>query len=158
MIVVNDSTTLIILANQQRFDLLHKLFDVVYVPSAVWDEIQVKGDVQLPAFIQRHALAESDDLTTLGYLLDQGESEAIMLAKTLNLPLIIDEKKGRKIAIQMGIRIVGLLGILYLNIEHEHLSQDEALAFLTAVRNNGFRISQALIDSMCSASGRAGEA
>ena len=35
MIVVNDSTTLIILANQQRFDLLHKLFDVVYVPSAV---------------------------------------------------------------------------------------------------------------------------
>jgi len=91
------------------------------------------------------------DLTALGYLLGQGESEAIMLAKTMSLPLIIDEKKGRKIASQMGIRIVGLLGILYLNIKHEHLSQDEALAFLTAVRNDGFRISQALIDGMFSA-------
>jgi len=56
----------------------------------------------------------------------------------------------------MGIRIVGLLGILYLNIKHEHLSQDEALAFLTAVRNDGFRISQALIDQMFLACGRVG--
>jgi predicted nucleic acid-binding protein len=156
VIVVSDSTTLIILANQQRFDLLHKLFAVVYVPSAVWDEIHIKGEVKLPAFIQCHALDESEDLTALGYLLDQGESEAIMLAKTLSLPLIIDEKKGRKIASQMGIRIVGLLGILYLNIKHEHLSQDEALAFLTAVRNDGFRISQALIDQMFLACGRVG--
>jgi len=156
VIVVSDSTTLIILANQQRFDLLHKLFAVVYVPSAVWDEIHIKGEVQLPAFIQRHALAESDDLIALAYLLDQGESEAIMLAKTLSLPLIIDETRGRNIASQMGIRIVGLLGILYLNIKHEHLSQDEALAFLTAVRNDGFRISQALIDQMFLACGRVG--
>lgn len=151
MIVVSDSTTLIILANQQRFDLLHKLFDGVYVPDAVWDEIHIKGDVQLPVLIQRHALDASADLTALGYLLDQGESEAIMLAKTLNLPLIIDEKKGRKIARQMGIRMVDLLGILYLNIKREYLNQDEALAFLTAVRNDGFRISQALIDDMFSA-------
>jgi predicted nucleic acid-binding protein len=148
MIVVSDSTSLIILANEQRFDLLRNLFDVVYVPQAVWNEVQAKQTIELPEFIQLHGVQASKELEMLGYLLDQGESEAIVLAKTLDLPLIIDEKKGRKIASQMGIKIVGLLGIIYLNIKQLHLSTEEAKLFLQMVRDKGFRISQTLIDAM----------
>lgn len=148
MIVVSDTTTLIILANEQRFDLLNNLFDVVYVPQAVWNEVQAKQAVVLPKFIQLRCVQPSNELTTLTYLLDQGESEAIVLAKELNLPLIMDEKKGRKIATQLGVRILGLLGIIYLNIKRTYLSQDDARLFLQTVREHGFRISQSLINDM----------
>lgn len=148
MAVVSDSTTLIILANQNRFDLLSNLFCEVYIPQAVWDEIHYKPEFVTPPFIQRCTVQPDDNLETLLYLLDQGESEAIVLAKSKNLPLIIDEKKGRKIATNMGIRIIGLLGLLYLNIKRNHILKQEAQEFLDQARTNGFRISQKLIDEM----------
>jgi predicted nucleic acid-binding protein len=148
MAVVSDSTTLIILENASRFDLLSNLFTEIYIPQAVWDEIHAKEEFELPPFIRLSPIEKSQELETLLYLLDQGESEAILLAKAKNLPLIIDEKKGRKIATNMGIKIVGLLGILYLNIKHEHMNIEEGRIFLDQVRGNGFRISQGLIDEM----------
>ena len=48
----------------------------------------------------------------LELILGRSEAEAIMLAEKLKLPLIIDEKKGRKIAERRGIKIIGTLGIL----------------------------------------------
>jgi predicted nucleic acid-binding protein len=101
-----------------------------------------------PDFISLCPIGATDELSILLYLLDQGESEAIVLAKSKNLPLIIDEKKGRKIASNMGIQIIGLLGILYLNIKRAHISKQEAQEFLDRARTNGFRISQQLIDEM----------
>lgn len=148
MAVVSDSTTLIILENVSRFDLLSNLFTEIYIPQAVWDEIHAKEGFKLPPFIHLSRTEKTQELETLLYLLDQGESEAILLAKAKNLPLIIDEKKGRKIAANMGIKIVGLLGILYLNVKRAHMSAEEAWMFLDTVRGNGFRISQRLIDEM----------
>lgn len=148
MIVVSDSTTLIVLANAQRFDLLNNLFSEVCVPPAVWDEIHVKAEVILPDWIKRQCVEPSQTLDTLLLLLDQGESEAILLAKALKSPLIIDEKKGRKIALQMGLDILGLLGIVYLNIKRSHITKDDAVLFLNQVRAKGYRISQTLIDAM----------
>jgi len=148
VIVVSDSTTLIILANAQRFDLLSNLFSEVYVPPAVWDEVHAKADVILPDWIQSQCIEPNQTLDTLLMLLDRGESEAILLAKALNSPLIIDEKKGRKIAMQMGLAIMGLLGIIYLNIKRSHITKDDAVLFLNQVRAKGYRISQSLIDAM----------
>ncbi len=148
MAVVSDSTTLIILENQNRFDLLSNLFASIFIPQAVWDEIHRKKGFILPDFITLCPIEATDELSILLYLLDQGESEAIVLAKSKNLPLIIDEKKGRKIASNMGIQIIGLLGILYLNIKRAHISKQEAQEFLDRARTNGFRISQQLIDEM----------
>lgn len=59
-----------------------------------------------------------------------------------------NEKKGRKIASTMGITIVGLLGIFYLNIKRNFITAQEAQEFLDQTRANGFRISQKLIDDM----------
>jgi predicted nucleic acid-binding protein len=45
--------------------------------------------------------------------LDRGEAEAIALALELNADLLlIDERKGRVAASQLGIRVVGILGML----------------------------------------------
>jgi len=91
---------------------------------------------------------ECEVLELLKNLLDLGESEAIALALELDLPLIIDEKKGRKIALREGIKIIGLLGIVYLNIKKETITKREAKTFLDDAVAHGYRISTQLIDEM----------
>lgn len=93
-------------------------------------------------------VAPDDSLPLLLHLLDQGESEAILLAKQRQLPLIIDEKKGRKIALQMKIDILGLLGVVLANIKRQHISEIEAHDFIALVRQAGYRIAQPLVDAM----------
>jgi predicted nucleic acid-binding protein len=45
--------------------------------------------------------------------LDQGEAESIALALELNATLLLlDEKEGRHIAERLGLRVVGVVGVL----------------------------------------------
>ncbi len=81
-------------------------------------------------------------------LLDLGESEAIALAKEKNLSIIVDEKRGRKIAKGMGLKVIGLLGVVYLNVKKGFLSKNEAISFLDDAINHGYRISQKMIDDV----------
>ena len=146
--IISDSTTLIILFDLQRLELLSNLFSEVIIPKAVYDEISVKQEITLPEFMKVKEVQPCDKLDTLMMLLDTGESEAIALALELKMPLIIDEKKGRKIALQEGIDILGLLGVVYLNIKKSYLTSEEAKAFLEDARSHGYRISQDLVDEM----------
>ena len=146
--IVSDSTTLIILFDLHRLELLSNLFEKVFIPKAVYDEISAKKEITLPASMEVKAVHPCDKLDTLKMLLDDGESEAIALALSLKMPLIIDEKKGRKIALQEGIKIIGLLGVVYLNIKKAFLTVEDAQAFLEEARSHGYRISQHLIDTM----------
>jgi hypothetical protein len=146
--IVSDSTTLIILFDLNRLELLSNLFPKIIIPSAVYDEISVKKTIDLPAFIQVQTPSDNAILKSLKQLLDLGESEAIALALELETKLIIDEKKGRKIAIRQGLEIIGLLGIVYLNIKKGFISQEEARRFLESALIHGYRINQQLIDGM----------
>jgi predicted nucleic acid-binding protein len=146
--IISDSTTLIILIDLNRFDLLDNLFDNIIIPHTVYDEINFKKEIVLPKSIKVSKVKESQLLHSLKLLLDDGESEAIVLAHEKKLPLIIDEKKGRKIAQNMNLTIIGLLGIVYINIKKEFITHEDAKTFLDNARNNGYRISQKLIDGM----------
>ena len=83
-------------------------------------------------------------LHLLDGLLDYGEAEAIAIAKNRDIVLLIDEKKGRKIALNMGIRIVGFLGILRLNYNNSHLQKSEIEVILRETKILGFRLSAKL--------------
>jgi len=146
--IISDSTTLIILFDLNRVDLLSNLFPKIIIPSAVYEEIMVKHSLVLPTFISVQEPKACETLETLKLILDLGESEAIALALELDTKLIIDEKKGRKIAMRQGLEIIGLLGIVYLNIKKEFISLEEARVFLEAALVHGYRISQKLIDGM----------
>lgn len=146
--IVSDSTTLIILFDLDRMDLLSNLFPKIIIPKAVYQEITFKKPIKQTNFIEIKQAKESELLDTLNTLLDQGESEAIALALELRLKLIIDEKKGRKIAMNQGIEIIGLLGVIYLNIVKGFLSITQAEAFLASTINHGYRINQKLVNDM----------
>lgn len=148
--IISDSTTLIVLLDLKRIELLSNLFSKIIIPQAVYDEITIKNNNILPSWMSVKKVEPSDTLDTLKLLLDEGESEAIALALSLKMSLIIDEKKGRKIALNKGIKIVGLLGIVYLNVKKEYMTKDEARDFIQDALAHGYRILPVLIEQMFS--------
>ena len=146
MIVVSDSTTLIILCDLNKLEYLSNIFNTIYIPPKVYEEISFKNDIKLPKFIKVENPSNQNQINELKFLLDDGESEAIALSLEKNLPLIIDEKKGRKIAKNLSINVLGLLGILYLNVKKDFLDKKEVKKFLDKAQKNGYRISEKLID------------
>ena len=147
-IIISDATTLIVLEKQQRLSLLCKLFEQVLIPTAAYEGLLagMQNDVPFQAAdcIRYESVTPSNQLTTLLSLLDNGEAEAIELALTKQLPLIIDEKKGRKIAQRLGLTITGLAGLLILAVKKGVLNSAQAQQILDNAVQSGYRLSPAL--------------
>ena len=140
--IVSDATALIVLLNLERLALL-EIFNKVYIVKNVYDEITAHKRVELPPNFE--VVECKDDLYfDLLTLLDPGESESIAFAKKMDLPLLIDEKKGRRVAKDLGVNYFGLIGLLCLLIRKGTLAKEEALALLDEAVAKGFRISQKL--------------
>lgn len=78
--------------------------------------------------------------------LDDGESEAIILADELKSDvLIMDERKGRKVAKKLGIKITGTVGVLLQAYSETMISSDEIKAYLDRLKNSNIRLSESLI-------------
>src|SRR5207244_9530975 len=59
------------------------------------------------------AARNQNDVAVLREQLDPGEAEAIVVAAELEAELLlVDEKRGRRIAIDRGLEVTGLLGVL----------------------------------------------
>ncbi len=157
MIVISDTTPLIGLSMISRFDLLKTLFREIFIPSAVYNEIVVKGLGRFGVDEVVKAVADgwmqvanvtSDPLvTTLKVDLDEGEAEAIALALAKNADLLLlDERKARAKAKALGLEVTGTIGILLLARE-KGISID-LQSELKQLQNNGFRISDSLIQKV----------
>ena len=151
-IVVSDSSPLMALLNIHQFELLKLLFDEIIIPSAVAGEIETGEAKNSPwyafkksGFIRIESLPKDDNrLAILELQLDLGESEAILLADQLKLPLLIDERAGRHMAKSMGLDIIGLVGILLALKQGEHITHNDVLSLVDALEQANFRMSRAL--------------
>lgn len=147
-LIVSDTTTLITLQKQQRLNLLCQLFDRVYLPQAVYQELSARMPEsnplkQLPCFCIQ-SVSPSKQLQALRLVLDKGEAEAIEMAKVKRLSLLIDEKKGRKVAARLDIPLIGFAGLLILAKHQAVLDRQQALSLLETGIKNGHRLSNAL--------------
>lgn len=149
-IIISDTTALIILAKTNHLNLLTDLIDKVYVPKAVMEEIRYKNDI-VKVLIENSDFIQIEEVTNQKILdeikktnLDLGETEAIALALELGLRLIIDEKSGRKIAKEKGVKIIGLLGILETNFRLNLISYRELLYILDDFKRADYRLSSKL--------------
>ena len=149
-IAISDTTALIILAKSDKLELLTNLFEKIFIPQAVQNELNIKDDVvkyRIEHF-DKISLKAVTDITTLNRIkrfnIDKGETEAIALALELDMKLIIDERKGRTIAISQGLKVVGALGILIENYKQNYTSFEETHYFFKLFKKNGLRISEAL--------------
>jgi len=121
VIVISDATPIITLAKIDKLDILGRFYHEVLLPNAVFDEVcgnpafaAEASAIQKCEFIRLKAVNRIQSVKILmASGLGLGESEAIVLADTLSdTLLLIDERQGRQIAQNMGIRITGTLGIL----------------------------------------------
>jgi predicted nucleic acid-binding protein len=120
MIIVCDSSPLFAMAICDKLHLLEQMYDTVLIPEAVYDEVSVSGKpnadkIQQWAHNKIASIKDDKFIHELAEILDMGEAEAIALYKVKNADyLLIDERKGRKIAESYNIKIIGTLGLLLL--------------------------------------------
>ena len=114
MIVVSDTSPLTALLTVGEARLLPELFAEVVIPEAVRDEL-LRTHTLLPAWVRVEPVKNVAEAARLGRLVDTGEAEAIALARELHADrLLIDERRGRKLAAQEGVAVIGLLGVILL--------------------------------------------
>lgn len=160
MIVISDTTPIITLIKINRIDLLEKLFGEVFIPEAVFHELTTNNAfaneaeiVKASSFLKVKTVQNQQSLSILQAVsgLDDGESEAIILAGELGSDaLIIDEQKGRKVAQKLGITITGTIGILIQAHNENMISIENAKLYLEQLKNSNIRLSEALIQEALS--------
>jgi len=122
MRAVSNTSPLSNLAVIGRLDLVKSQFSEIWIPESVRKELDANPDPVALAAIQ-HALgkgwvrcsspADSPLLNLLSLHLHRGEAEAIALAAELRAEVvIIDEQEARELAAHVGLRVIGVLGIL----------------------------------------------
>jgi predicted nucleic acid-binding protein len=152
MIVVADTGPVNYLVLIQQADLLPRLFGQLFIPPAVWDELndpdtpaQVRAWLaQNPSCLQIRPLHSSPD-PELDYL-DEGEREAIALAQELHADeILIDESPARKEAARRKLQFIGTLGILR---RAAQLDLIDLPSSLTRLQRTSFYVGTDLIRSL----------
>jgi len=142
-IIISDTSCLITLSRIGQLHILRRTFDYVYITQTVADEFQEA----LPEWIvieQVHNLAR---LGQLKLMVDPGEASAIALAlETENSVLIIDEKKGRKIAMSLNIPVIGTLKVLLIAKEKGAISSVRKL--IVDLEKHSFRFHRSIVEEV----------
>ena len=156
MIVVSDTTPLISFLKINRLDLLRALFSRVVIPCAVYDELTANPRFEVEAeaikksdFIHIREVADKRSVQVLRKvaLLDQGESEAIVLTEEIKAELLLlDEHRGREAAKRMGVKITGTIGIILEAFDRGLLETGDVLLCIDGLQRSKRRISESLFD------------
>ncbi|MBI3734045.1 MAG: DUF3368 domain-containing protein [Chloroflexi bacterium] len=120
MTVVSNTSPIINLARISQLDLLRRIYSELLIPEAVWQEIVVHGagqpgadETRQATWIHMRAVSNRALVQSLRQELDAGEAEAIALALEVGAEaLVMDERLGRETARHLGLRCVGLVGVL----------------------------------------------
>jgi len=148
MLVVADSSPMIVLIIIGHIDVLPKLFGQVIIPPEVSAELlnsRRPQDVRdfmssRPAWLLERMPAAIEPIPSL----HAGELAAISLARELKADLLlIDEVLGRKAAAERHIPFTGTIGLLELAADEGLLNLKDAF---TLVKNTDFWISNKLLD------------
>ena len=128
MIVVSDTTPLISLLKINRLELLERLFGDVMIPTAVFDELTVDKRFRTEA----DQIRQKSFIVVKPVLTDELEADL----------LLMDEAKGRSVSAQMGLKIMGTIGILMAAYEEDELTSDEVRACINGLQRAGRHIGQ----------------
>jgi predicted nucleic acid-binding protein len=137
--IISDTSCLILLDKINELQLLQKLFKIITVTQIVADEFAYP----LPEWIKIQNPTNKKEVLLLGASVDKGEASAIALAlEHKDCLLIIDEVKGRKLALSLGLIITGTLGIIAEAKKAGHIPSVKTI--LDKIKLTNFRISEEL--------------
>jgi predicted nucleic acid-binding protein len=155
--VVVDSSSVIGLTHIDVFPHLPDIFQEIVIPDFVYHEVVVNGHgrpgaAEVAQAVQDGWLVQQtvqDTLAVKALLtnLSQGEAEVIILAQERSCDYaLIDEKLARNVAALLGVKTVGVLGVMNMAIVAGIPVQRQQA--LDTLRRVGFRISNKLYQQM----------
>lgn len=158
MVVVSDTTPIITLLKLNELRLLKDLFGKVYIPNDVYSELVIDEKFKDEARKIREAeyivveTIDSNDVEKLmrETTLDRGESAAICLyeVKSEEKMLLIDERKGRKIAKERNIKIIGTIGLLALAFKSYIRTKEEIINIVKQIKEQRKFYSEDLLSTL----------
>jgi hypothetical protein len=82
------------------------------MPEAVREEL-LRSHARLPDWLRIASVTDRRQADAYCRVVDAGEAEAIALARELHADrLLIDERRGRRLAIREGVAVIGLVGVV----------------------------------------------
>jgi predicted nucleic acid-binding protein len=156
MILIADTSALIALSICDSLQLLDEIFTEVIVPERVYIEA-IKSNKpeakKLELYLQEKVIkVDMEDFIYLDGYVDAGETEAMKLYKTLSAhKLLIDDKRGRKVAKLNDIDVIGSLGIL-IHAKQSGLIK-EVKPRLNKIVNSAIYLDSSLIESVLEITG-----
>lgn len=116
MIVVSNTSPIMNLATVGQLNLLNWIYGKIIIPESVLHELSIidlEQPIQSLSWIEKQSVIDKSLIDALSLDLDLGEAEAIALAREMEADLLlIDERRGRKVASRLGLKFIGLLGVL----------------------------------------------
>ena len=149
--VIVNSTPLIALSNVGKLEILRKLYEEIYIPQAVFNEVTEKNDKASQniqnelSWIHVESIQNPDKYAMYRAKLHAGEVEVMILAQeTPEADLvIIDDNAARKTAKYLGLTVTGTIGVLLKAKMTGLVSEIKPL--LNALQASGFYISEQVI-------------
>ena len=150
MIVISDTSCIGYLIIIDKLILLKENFSKIIIPEKVHKEVlQLSSKYNLNRYLNSRWISSLPITNTNLYKellnqLDEGEAEAIVLSQEINADLLlIDERKGTIMARSLGIKTIGLLGVLLLSKERQLIPSVKPLLD-ELMTNTTFRIDKSL--------------
>ena len=107
--IISDTSCLIILDKIGELEILNKLFGIITTTAEVANEY----GQELPSWFEIREPSDRNYQSIIEASVDKGEASAIALAVELeDCLLIIDDLKGRKLALELGLTIIGTIGVI----------------------------------------------
>lgn len=148
MIVVSDSSPLNVLVRISHVEVLCELFGRVIIPPAVAAELsheRTPGEVRawITAYPSWLVIQTPTKLDPTLAIADLGELEAISLALELKANLLlVDDRKARRLAMQRGLAVTGVIGVLELAAARGLLKLQDAFE---RIRTTDFKIADKIL-------------
>jgi hypothetical protein len=162
MRVVSDTSPLLNLAIIGELRLLRLQFGEIVMPPAVAAELQLDSsrpgsaalsEAVAAGWIRTVVVGDQVLARSLLHELDPGEAEALALATQLQADLVLmDESEGRAAARRLGLRTVGVVGVL-LRAKRNGTIASVAVALGALIHEAHFRHSDDLIHTVLTEAG-----
>ncbi|MEM1367738.1 MAG: DUF3368 domain-containing protein [Cyanobacteria bacterium P01_H01_bin.15] len=105
--IVTNSTSLIALEKIGGLDMIAELYSPVLMTPAIQQEFGISVPwlhIQVPT--------DMGMIATLKMLVDESEAGGIALAYELGCPILLDDRRSRSVAVNLGITVMGTVGML----------------------------------------------
>ena len=139
----------------QGYDFIRCLYEKLIIPPAVLDEVAAGQFVDPQEYLHHYNIIDLVEVRPVSQTpvisgverLHDGEIQAIQLALELQLPLLIEETVGRRVAQSMGIRVSGIAGQIITAFQQNSISATDAHDKLNELFRAG-RINQKIYDAL----------